>query len=1060
MRLARFFAWISVLSISATVASRARAEGNEQGIEFFEKHVRPVLVARCFDCHGPDSSAEGGLRVDSLAALLEGGNTGPAIQLGNPDESLLIDVVNHGKLYQMPPRLKLPAKEIADLSAWVKMGAPWPGASVTESAKRSSDESRFAENQRNHWSFQPISRPTPPEVSDAEWVRNDLDRFVLNKLEAKGLHPAPPADKRTWIRRATFDLTGLPPTPQEIQAFLEDDSADSFSKVIDRLLASPRYGERWGRHWLDIARYADSNGMDENLAYVNAFRYRDYVVAAFNNDLPYDQFVREQLAGDLLDASNDPEESARRRIATGFLSLGPKMLAEDDGRKMEMDIIDEQIETLGKALMGLTLGCARCHDHKYDPIPTADYYSLAGIFKSTKTMENFAVVATWHEVPVPSRQEEAARLAHEHSLGEVRAEITSVVEQANRQLLEAQRRQTASYIRAAAELLRQRANPILLKSAMMPPVEATPPGLMTVEAEDFDRGNVLKDEANYGVGIGVILNKGELPNFVEYDVILPESGPYQLEIRYAAAESRPAMLSIHGTRMNSNVLGEVTGSWTPESQEWTVVGVFAMREGENTIRLERNGPFPHIDKLVLFPWIPPEGVEVALPRSEEQIAAEHQVHAPFVSQWASYLEATHADVDALLAAWARVEEAGYTNDSHSGAAEETLRRTVFDPKGPFAVPENVERLYPTEIAESLGKLKEKEDRIVKSAPVIPNAMAVSEGSPQNARIHLRGSHQTLGAEVPRRFPRILAGEDRIAISGDGSGRRELADWLAQPDHPLTSRVMVNRIWRWHFGTGLVRTPDNFGLLGDTPVHGELLDWLARRFVESGWSVKEIHRLIINSSTYRMSAAFDENAFQVDPENRLLWRKDRRRLEAEAIRDAILAVSGSLDLTVGGTLLKNKPREYVAGTASVDGTNYQSTRRSVYLPVIRSSLYDVFQAFDFADPSTLNGDRPTTTVAPQALFMMNGNLVRAQSMILARKLLDKSPTDPQRRVQAAYEWILGRPATEEEITRAGRFLEHCRRELRAENADEDEREARAWQSLCRVLIASNEFLYCD
>jgi hypothetical protein len=413
---------LALLACLVLGLSDAAGRADDPARDFFEKRVRPVLATRCYECHGPKSKARGGLRLDSRAALLRGGDHGPALVPGKPEQSFLLRVLRHDADVKMPPRAKLPAGEIADLTAWVKQGAPWPGDAATQTPA-AEDRTAFTREQQSFWAFQrPVAVPVPI-VKDTQRVQSPLDVFVLARLEAKGLRPAPPADRRTLIRRATFDLIGLPPSPQEVDAFLRDPSPDAFARVVDRLLASPQYGERWGRHWLDVARFADSNGMDENLVQANAWRYRDYVIVAFNRDLPYDRFVREQLAGDLLPAASD-EERAERIIATGFLSLGPKMLAEDDPVKMEMDIVDEQVDTLGKVFLGLTLGCARCHDHKFDPLPTADYYALAGIFKSTKTMDHFRVVAQWHERPLLSRETLARQQEHQKKVDAKRAEVT------------------------------------------------------------------------------------------------------------------------------------------------------------------------------------------------------------------------------------------------------------------------------------------------------------------------------------------------------------------------------------------------------------------------------------------------------------------------------------------------------------------------------------------------------------------------------------------------------------------------------------------------------------
>jgi len=663
---------------------------------------------------------------------------------------------------------------------------------------------------RRPWSFGPVGVPPPPEVADSSWVRSPIDHFILARLEAQRLRPAPPAGRRDLIRRATFDLLGLPPSPEEVEAFTSDDSPGAFASLVDRLLASPHYGERWGRHWLDVARYADSNGLDENAAFANAWRYRDYVVRAFNEDKPYDRFVVEQIAGDLLEPAPDAAARYERWTATGFLSLGPKVLAEPDERKMEMDIIDEQIDTLGRAFLGLTFGCARCHDHKFDPITQADYYGLAGIFKSTRTMTSLKIIARWHEHTLATPEEIKLKEAHEKLVAARKQVVDALVERANRQLL----------------------------------------------------------------------------------------------------------------------------------------------------------------------------------------------------------------LDRKLA----------------------------------ALPEKPETQYPEETRRELEAVRRDHKRAEESAPTYPSAMGVADGAATDVALHKRGSHLRLGAVVPRRFPAELADGVPEPLGGTGSGRLALARWIASAEHPLTARVMVNRLWRWHFGRGLVGTPDNFGNLGEPPTHPELLDWLASRFVQDGWSVKRMHRRIMLSATYRMSSRPDARALERDPDNRLWSRFRLRRLDAETLRDAMLEVSSRLDRTLGGTLFHHKNFELVFNHTSQDKTTYNSVRRSLYLPVIRNHVYDLFELFDVPDPNTMEGNRAETTVASQSLWLMNSPLVLKAARALAEKL-EGSDTD---RLPRLYERVHGRLPTDGESVRAAEFLRRYA-EGQPSAAPEDARQ-RAWEALCQAALVSNEFIH--
>jgi mono/diheme cytochrome c family protein len=1123
---------IGPLLPSARIAADDQPDVDPAAVEFFETSVRPLLISRCYECHGPDSKGEGGLRLDSRAAALRGGDSGPAIVPGQPDESLLIDAVRYGDIFQMPPQSKLPEDEINTLTAWVRQGAPWPGDDLA-TRPDGDGHTDFSEEEKSFWAFQPPREPAVPPVRRGDWPQSPLDHFILAGLEAQGLSPAPAADRRTLIRRATFDLIGLPPTPEEVEAFLADQSSDAFAHVVDRLLASPRYGERWGRHWLDVARYADSNGMDENLAFANAYRYRDYVVRAFNRDLPFDQFIRQQLAGDLLPPAGD-DGDLERIVATGFLTLGAKMLAEDDPVKMEMDIIDEQVDTIGRAFLGLTFGCARCHDHKFDPILAEDYYALAGIFKSTKTMENFSVVAVWNERPLATRDQLAQIEALRAQIASVQGQIDSLSRDANQTLLATARPLAAEYLLTAAWLERL-TDPA--RSLMAGAQGGQTPGTIVIEAEAFARGNALIQTTGYGEGIGVILNAGPLPNVAEYDIDVPAAGTYQIEIRYAAADARPVQLSCNGQVLKADAAGRVTGSWYPDTQAWHVEGVFPLAAGPNVIRLECAGPFPHLDRLALIPRELPEGVSLASIPLDEVTAGQAsndghpQLNPGFLAQWRKLYIGQRAEPTSIahaLELWERItagesvaidpstspaaaailadprpmtaaellaryrqlfaqaEDAwqaltqtdeGATATALNDAALEPFRLALFDPQGPLAVPEKAEAYYPADVAAQIAARREERSALEAQLPAVGSAMAVEERPATDLPVHIRGNHLTLGkSPIPRGFPRIIAGESPPAIDTAASGRLQLADWLTRPENPLTARVMVNRVWRGHFGHGLVRSVDNFGRLGERPTHPELLDWLALRFIDDGWSLKALHRRLMLTATYQMSTTFDERAAAADPENRLHWRADRRRMEAEAVRDSILAVSGRLDPAMEGSLLASKNREYVAGTASVNTANYETSRRSIYLPVVRSALYEVFQAFDFADPSTQNGNRDTTTVAPQALFMMNSRLMLDESRALAQRLLDDAALDGAAldgaalddagRVATVYLRCYARPPSAAEQARALAFVDRYRQAAAGEPLPEGgtleagELNVRAWQALCRVLLSANEFIYIE
>ncbi|MCO5295788.1 MAG: DUF1549 domain-containing protein [Fimbriimonadaceae bacterium] len=956
---------------------------SQEAADVFESKIRPILQSRCIVCHGPDLQSKN-LRLDQ--------------PVSQAIAQRLVEVLSYTSDVKMPPSGKLPADELALLTKWAEAGAPWPATPKVAPSSGST-----------FWAFVPPTTPPVPEVKDKRWAQNPIDAFVLAKLEQNGLQPAPSADRRTLIRRATFDLTGLPPTPEEIDAFLADKEPNAFERVVDRLLASPAYGERWGRHWLDVARYADSNGLDENLVYPNAWRYRDWVIAAMNADKPIDEFLQEQLAGDLIPgAGNDGI------VATGFLAMGGKMLAEDDPVKQELDVIDEQIDTFTKTYLGLTVACARCHDHKFDPIKAKDYYALAGIFKSTKTMLNYKNMAEWNERPLGTPAEQEKLLAIEARLRETGEEARKKRQVASDALLKLLQPQLPAYETAARKVLELEKGRSPLKPAVPSPDGAAPKEALVREAEDFVAGNVSKDVGGFGKGIGVLVNKGEYPNRTEYEITVPSGGPYQLDLRYASGDPRPIRVYANGALALSNAAGKVSGGFNPEHQKWFAEGILVLQQGKNRIKFERESYFPHLDKLLLIPRPGQPPTEVL-----GGIAEEAHLIPEIVRDVADRIK-NGIDV--------RIE-----------------------------LPEKADGLFPEAVQQELKKLDDEMAALQKEKPDLPRAMAVGEGQPENLKVHLRGSYLTLGEECPRRFPTVVAGVDQPPIPPEHSGRLELAKWVTDGKNPLTARVFVNRVWRWRFGRGLVATVDNFGAVGELPTHPELLDWLATTFVnEDDWSLKKFHKRLMLTNTYQMSSRYDEKAAEADPDDHLLWRFPRQRLEAEAIRDSILFVSGTLDRTMGGTLITLKPRAYVTSTANSDPIQYDSVRRSVYLPVIRSALYDVYTAFDFGDPTVTNGDRPSTTVAPQALFMLNSAVVLNATRALAEALLGQKGMDDAQRVRKLYLSCYGRPATDPEVAGALAFLKR----FQSAYAKAEDPRLSAWQSLCKAFIAANEFIYVE
>ncbi len=1124
-------------------------EPTPEAIDFFESKIRPLLLNRCVECHG-DSEPEGELSLVSRDGLLRGGKLGPVVTPGKPKESLLISAINHDEFLKMPPKEKLPTNELVLLSKWVAMGAPWPAPLSKDTLKQPLPNSElnpeknlepvsFTEEQKSFWAYQPLRWPTPSQESTNDWTSSPIDAFVLEKLQAKGLVPASPATRQDLIRRATYDLIGLPPSVEEIEVFLNDSSPNAFSVVVDRLLASPRYGEKWGRHWLDVARFADSNGLDENIAYANAFRYRDYVISSFNKDTPYDRFVQEQIAGDLLEPG--PEENLQNKdsldrfVATGFLVIGAKMLAEDDPLKMQMDIIDEQMSTLCQAFMGMTIGCARCHDHKFDPIPTADYYALAGIFKSTKTMENHKVVAKWFERPLATKTEleEMAVVDREIATSndaiarlnqDCRARVSKEIQNSIANALMA----TVLYENFAAQA-KEKHTRGLDQTDRPYPVTG---GYALVEAEGFQRGTVVRESENYGKEIGVIISHGAAN--AEYDIDVQHAGRYAIEIRYAAEDRRPVRLLLDGVEVKPAILAETTGSWQPDGQNWFVGGLMNLSAGPHVLRFESKKVFPHIDKFALVfqnegAW-PFDTEPISLSRSGMDLGITY----PVLSLWRSYFDTIRkpkkdeASQESFFSLWLRFRDIKddfetasqqvfmeleaetplrqktpsalrdallsvrptslkhvavafevaanrvLAKDEIVGAERanvetEKLRNELLSKASPLSGPKNdIERFHSESERARSVELEVALAEIKGRRPNPPMAMSVTEAKPEDLKIHLRGSHIVFGKLAKRRFPQILASTQQTPIRESTSGRLELAQWMTRPDHQLTSRVIVNRIWHWHFGRGIVSSVDNFGLLGQKPTHPELLDWLASQFVANDWSIKHLHRTIMLSQTYQMRPQVQAGAAEMDPENELRWQFHRRRLTGEETRDSIVAVGAGLDATMYGTLMKVENHNYVNSTGAGGVLNYANARRSIYLPVIRSGMFEVLQTLDFPDPAMSSGERQTSTAAPQALLMMNSDLVHEQTQIIAQQLANASMDDAQR-ISAAYRRILKRPPTIVEIIAAATFLRDARGNPRLNSSEpkqvkpkpsELSNEISFWQGLCRVLISSNEFSYVE
>jgi hypothetical protein len=919
----------------------------DDGGEFFEKRIRPVLAENCYKCHSAQSEKlKGKLRLDSREAILKGGETGPALVPGEPEKSLLIKAIRYlDEDLQMPPKTKLADQSIRDLEAWVKMGAPFPVAMVAAGRP-------VLTATKAPWPYGPVHRPAIPSVHDRNWAASPIDHFILAQLEKKGLKPAPEADRRTLIRRVTYDLLGLPPTAAEVEAFVTDTSPNAYPNLIDRLLASPQYGQRWARHWLDLVRYTDSfdaRGTGGAKDCSDAWRYRDWVVDAFNHDLPYDQFIQRQVAGDLMGDV----------IPTGVYAIGNWGGGDADKEKLLTDIVDDQIDLTGRVFLGVTLACARCHDHKFDPILQEDYYGLAGIFFSSHILPNVGPKTDGPDmlkIPLLSKQQ---------------------VEQRNRD--EARAKELEKKIDAAAGgLLARRLSKVAGREEIsgfggdQPPV-------------------VLFNRSDKAIGLGTLTIPG------------------------------------HALSMHPSPKGAVGAVWkSPIEGRIQITG--RVNDGDNKCgdgidwSLKLNG------KELAKGAIPNGGsatfpIKIVEVRRGDEIELAIGPKAEYTCD-TTIIELSIRETTGPHRQWNLpqdvVQNPGVGNP-HPDALGNPAVWAFYD----LAKPRTAAGTF-AELSQWRAELEPIKARL---ATPLPTAEGLQEGgvpaSPQaglhDVKVHIRGRYDRLGNLVARRFPLFLAGDHQLPITA-GSGRMNLATWLSSPTNPMTARVMVNRLWQHHFGQGIVRTPNNFGKLGTPPTHPELLDYIASEFIANGWSIKQLHREILLSSAYRQSSIGNEATMKADPDNLLFGRMNRQRLDAEELRDALLAVSGKLDPSLSGPAVKD----------------LSSSRRTLYLMTIRSDRSNYRSLFDAADPTAIIDQRIDSTVAPQALFLMNHPFMLDQAAELAAKAKQqKEPLD------WLYRRLYSREPTPREIQIIRQLIEHD-----------------GWEACCQALLCANEFVYID
>ncbi len=1004
--------------------------------DLFETTIRPLLLSRCQGCHASGSGAKtsGGLALDTRSGWQHGGDSGPAILPGDAERSLLVRAVRREEgVSAMPPDEAggaLAPHEVAALEAWVRAGAadPRDAAPMLGGMDRAAAEA--------WWSFQPPRAAAPPAVRDESLVADDIDRFVVAALEARGLRPAPLADRATLLRRATIDLTGLPPTPDELRAFLADTSPDAWERAVERLLASSAYGERFGRHWLDVARYADTAGDGADYPVREAALYRDWVIRAINADMPYDEFLRRQIAGDILAADAPPADRADLVTATGFLAVGKRYGYAPNPDYQHLDFADA-IDSLGRSVLGLSLGCARCHDHKYDPVSAADYYALYGILQST----------TWafpggeeHKRPahfpalVP--REEAARLDAEKA-----SELARLDAARARARLEKLALEGKAFAGGVDLDLERREIGTGPADPEQKPWLSAGPNVVVPEAQSPFRH--LHTAGTRGVRIGSGQpHEGVRHTFAER-LVAAEGAPIRVAFDFRTVPTEGAEQPAGACRfyVGRGVIESTAIDFS------ATLGEFAVRDGDGwrVVTALEPGRWHH--------------VEVTLDRAARRARGSI---TPFPAAGAAPVPIPLGEV-VLPAAWDGAVDTIICDGLGHVAGPATVRDLDNLARGfdAFPPPGSADATVPAPPADAAERIAAIDEALVAldarraqtaEAPAYPVAYGVSEGTPGDARVQLRGEPDKPGATVPRRNLEILGG-DVLADPAAGSGRRELAAWLTRPDNPLTARVIVNRVWQWHFGRGLVATPSDFGTRGEAPSHPELLDWLAVRFLEGGSSLKDLHRRILRSRTWRQSADGDPAAVAADPDNRLLARHARRPLDAETLRDAILATSGLLDRSPAPPHPFPPVETWAFTIHQPFHAVYDSDRRSVYLMLQRTRRHPFLALFDAADPNQSVAARDATITPTQSLFLMNAPLVHRAGAALAARILAAADTRAGR-IGAGTLLAWGRVADADEAAGLEAFLEACAA------ADPGAPQRDAWEALARVLLTSNPFLFVD
>lgn len=1000
---------LGAVVVGLLMASAVQA-ASPADIEFFEKRIRPLLANNCQECHG-SKQQKGGLRLDSRAALMRGGDSGPALVPGQSADSLLMDAVEYDPFgYQMPPKGKLPAEQIADLATWINAGAPWPGGEDAPPLEEAPTADAVVNRRETLWSFQPLAENTPPDVKRTEWPRGAIDQFILARLEAAGLQPAPRADRAALLRRLSFDLIGLPPTREELAAFLADDSPDAYEKQVDRLLASPHFGERWARHWLDLVRYAETRGHEFDYEIPDAWRYRDYLIRAFNDDLPYDQLLTEHIAGDLLPnpRMHPTERWNESLLATGWWFLGEGKHSPVDVQAEEVTRIENQIDVFGKAFLGLTIGCARCHDHKFDPILQADFYALSGYMQSTRQDECFIDDPALFAPGLESLDEWQAtrqRLVIEHLIAQVEenrdtvAQALAGMKVRKRVLASEPQNGLATDFRSGTYEHWYTTGPAMMDRPTLPgAVQET-----KVDGKPTLRLNTVPQ--------GVSDARGErLPGTLRSETFDLSTNRVHYRV---AGENAQIRLVIDGFQLIRNPIYGGLDIKVQDGDEprWMSMDVSLWKGRRAYVEvLDNGGGWFRLEQIALSDGGPPE-----------THAAESELG------WS---------MDDFTAALKSLVEP--KNDEQTMLAAEVVNRLLAA---------NVVSLAGLDA--QLAELNKQRKTLLDALPNPRRGIGIVEGTPEDDFLYIRGNHKSFGAKIPRRFLASLGGEPDETLAD--SGRLELARQLTDPSNPLVSRAIVNRLWHHLMGRGIAATVDDLGVMGQPPTHPELLDWLARDLIENGWSLKSTIRQIVLSETYRQSGQSNPEAVAADPTNALWHHRPPRRLDAEAIRDGILLISGRLDSKMYGPSVLPHLTRFMEGrgrpsSGPLDGNG----RRSVYVNIRRNFLPPMFLVFDFPLPATTFGRRAVSNVPAQALTMLNDPFVLEEADRWGSGVAKQANRSPEERIEAMYLAAFARKPTDEETAFAMVFLQG--------EPDSPGISETRWRELAHVLLNLKEFVY--